>query len=90
MKRSYGKRQTGKIAANEIDGAAYVRDYLIQLYDRKDGEAADWPLIAQTLFKAAFSTLDRVSGEKERLAILRRVEAGAYNRLCPPLVDDGE
>jgi hypothetical protein len=46
----------------------------IELFDRGEGEAANWPLVAETLFKAAFEALDK--------SLLRRVNAGSYDRLA--------
>jgi len=56
---------------------------MIGLFDREDGKAADWPLIADTLFKAAFAALDEVGpGNAKTEALLRRVHDGAYNRIA--------
>jgi|SRR5437660_10051929 len=63
-------------------GALLVRKFAIKLFDRDDGEAADWPLIAETLFKAAFDALDRSPDDDGRTALLRRVNTGSYERLA--------
>ena len=42
-------------------GAVLVRKFAIKLFDRDEGEAANWPLIADTLFKAAFALLTRLN-----------------------------
>lgn len=45
--------------------------------------AADWPLIAETLFREAFATLDlAAAGDPHVPAILHRAQAGAYDRLA--------
>jgi hypothetical protein len=67
--------------ATPEEGAAYVRKFMLELFDRKDGEAADWPLIARTLFVAAFDVADRLPKDNARHALLRRVHEGSYNRL---------
>src|ERR1700730_7115861 len=51
--------RTPKKPADAEAGAALVRKFAIKLFDRDEGEAANWPLIAETLFKAAFDGLDR-------------------------------
>src|SRR5437588_142320 len=68
--------------ATPEEGAAYVRKFMLELFDRKDGEAADWSLIARTLFVAAFDAADRLPRDNARHALLRRVHEGAYNRLA--------
>lgn len=59
-----------------------VRLYAITLYDKQDGHAADWPLVAQLLFKAAFGCIDEAKGDERARSVLRRVEAGLYDRLA--------
>jgi hypothetical protein len=62
--------------------AALVRKFAIKLFDRDEGEAANWPLIADTLFKAAFDAIDRSPDDASRAALLRRVNTGSYDRLA--------
>jgi len=63
-------------------GAALVRKFAIKLFDRDEGEAANWKLIAETLFKAAFDALDRSPDDASRVALLRQVHTGSYDRLA--------
>jgi hypothetical protein len=79
--------RTPKKPADAEAGALLVRKFAIKLFDRDEGEAANWPLIADTLFKAAFDALDRSSDDASRAALLRRVNTGSYDRLA---VDPGE
>ena len=51
--------KTPKKPADAEAGTALVRKFAIKLFDRGEGEAANWKLIAETLFKAAFDALDR-------------------------------
>jgi hypothetical protein len=72
--------------ADAAAGALHVRKFMLKLFDREDGKAADWPLIAETLLREAFHALDQSPGDARVLALLRRVNAGSYDRLAgnPP------
>src|ERR1700730_92193 len=74
--------RTPKKPADAVAGAVLVRKFAIKLFDRDEGEAANWPLIADTLFKAAFDALDRSPDDASRAALLRRVHTGSYDRLA--------
>jgi hypothetical protein len=74
--------RTPKKPADAEGGARLVRAFAIKLFDRNEGEAANWPLIAETLFKAAFEALDKSPDDASRAALLRRVHTGSYDRLA--------
>ena len=78
--RSIAARTLKKPATAEA-GALLVRKFAIKLFDRNEGEAANWPLIAETLFKAAFNALDKSPEDTRRTMLLRHVHAGSYERL---------
>ena len=64
------------------EGVDWLRAYAIQLFERDLGREADWPIIANTLFTAAFSALDEAKTRDPRTrSILRQVEGGVYDRL---------
>ena len=73
--------RTPKKPADSEAGASLVRKFAIKLFDRDEGEAANWKLIAETLFKAAFDALDRSPDDASRVELLRRVHTGSYDRL---------
>lgn len=77
--------------ADAESAAAAVRKYMIGLFEREDGKAADWPLIAETLFKVAFGALDEAGpGNARTAALLRRVHDGAYNRIVRNMDEAGD
>jgi hypothetical protein len=65
--------------ANAGEGAARVRQFTVELFDRQDGHGVDWRMIDEILFRAAFDVLDRLPDD-DRRAVARRVHAGAYDR----------
>ena len=81
-KRRSPAARTPKKPATAEAGALLVRRYAIKLFDRNEGEAANWPLIAETLFKAAFDALDKSPDDMRRTMLLRHVHAGSYERLA--------
>lgn len=63
-------------------GAPHLRAFMLKLFDREDGHAADWPLIAETLLREAFHALDQVPHDPRTHKILGQVQNGAYDRLA--------
>jgi hypothetical protein len=84
--RPYTARSAPKKPADAAAGAAHVRKFMLKLFDREGGMAADWPLIAETLVAVAFHALDQAPADPRVLPLLRRVHAGSYDRLTadPP------
>ncbi|MCJ2090997.1 hypothetical protein MKK67_00510 [Methylobacterium sp. J-072] len=64
---------------------------MVKLFDRQDGAAAHWPLIAETLLKEAFAALDQAAADPRTaalaLSITRRVHSGAYDRITAAPAD---
>ena len=67
---------------NAVTGAVKLRKFMLKLFDREDGKAADWPLIAETLLREAFHAVDQAPDDPRTLSMLRRVNAGTYDRLA--------
>jgi hypothetical protein len=44
---------------------------MLKLFDREDGHAADWPLIAETLLREAFLALDQAPTDPRAALLLR-------------------
>lgn len=63
------------------DGAKRLGVAAVQVFDRLDGTGADWRLMVESMFKAAFSALDKLP-EDDRRRIAGRAHEGAYNRLA--------
>jgi hypothetical protein len=64
-----------------VAAATFVRVYILKLFHREDGQAADWPMIAETLLLEAFHALDQTPHSPRVRILLRRVEGGVYARL---------
>jgi hypothetical protein len=66
--------------ATAAEGAARVRAAVMKLFDRQDGNGANWRLCADSLFRVAFEALDRLPDDQKK-ALAARVHAAAYDRL---------
>jgi hypothetical protein len=55
----------------------FLHPFMLSLFDREDGKAADWPLIAETLLREAFYALDQAPNGPARCA----AAAGDSSRL---------
>lgn len=83
MKRTpYRPKTKAKAPSTAADAAPLVHKFMVKLFDRDDGEAAPWSMIAATLFKVAFDALDRLPLDNEQtVTLLRRVHGSSYDRL---------
>lgn len=79
MVRTTPPRPPAAPPADAAEGAAHVRAFMLELFARKDGEAVDWNLVAETLFRASFDLLDKLPDDQRR-AVARRVHEGSYRR----------
>jgi hypothetical protein len=52
--------------ANAAEGAARVRQVVMKLFDKGDGEGANWRLLAESLFRLAFEALDRLPDDQKQ------------------------
>ena len=66
--------------ANAEAGAEAIRLLVLKLFHREDGDAADWELIAGSLFKAGFHALDKLP-EGRQQAFAERLHVRAYERI---------
>lgn len=79
--RRYRAARTPRKPADAASGALHVRKFILKLFDREDGKAADWPLIAETLLREAFHALDQSPDDPRRLTLLRTINDQSYERL---------
>jgi hypothetical protein len=54
----------------------------VSIFDKNDGHGADWRLLVESMFQAAFVMLDNLP-EEVRQSVARRVHEGSYNRTLP-------
>lgn len=87
-------RKTSPPATNEplnaTTGAPRLRKFMLKLFDREDGKAADWPMIAETLLAEAFYALDQTPNDPRIPALLRRANSGTYDRLAGNPSENGK
>ena len=81
-----GRRRTAPPASRKpVDastGAPLLRKFMLKLFDREDGKAADWPLIAETLLQETLHALDQSPDNPRAAALLQRAHEEAYGRLA--------
>ena len=84
-RRRTGARRPPKKPQDAASGALFLRPFMLKLFDRGDGHAADWPLIAETLLREAFYALDQAPTDP-RAALLRGIYSDSYDLLTanPP------
>lgn len=85
--KAFGGAQSHPQTAEE--GARRIMAQTVAAFDARTGEGADWQLVTESLFRAAFQTLDRLEAE-ERQKMARRVHAGAYERVLASDAATGE
>lgn len=76
----YRKNSTAPRPGNAVEGAAIIHAEAAKLYDRQDGTGADWRMVTDALFRAAFDALDKLPDDACR-SVARRVHEGAYDRV---------
>lgn len=83
--RTYRPKKDTAPPSTPEDGAKRLGELIPKVFDRADGTGADWPLVAESLFRSAFATLDRLPPDQRR-KLATRVHEGAYQRMT----DDAE
>jgi DNA-directed RNA polymerase specialized sigma24 family protein len=88
-RRRTGARRPPKKPQDAASGVLFLRPFMLKLYDREDGHAADWPLIAETLLREAFYALDQAPTDPRSVTLLRHLHSDSYDRLTanPPAID---
>ena len=70
------------------EGSALITAAAVSIFDKRDGTGADWRLMVESLFKAAFVMLEGLP-EDGRHKVARRVHEGSNHRMLPgPLAVD--
>jgi hypothetical protein len=87
-RRRPGARRPPKKPQDAASGVLFLRKFMLKLYDREDGKAADWPMIAETLLREAFYALDQAPTHPRSLTLLRHLHSDSYDRLTanPPAI----
>jgi hypothetical protein len=87
LKRRASSAPAPTKATDAKTGAPFVRKFMLKLFDREDGQAANWPLIAETLFLEAFHAVDQLPQNDRVRSILSRVHDGSYARMTAEPAD---
>jgi hypothetical protein len=70
-------------------GAARVTAAVVPIFDKSDGTGADWRLMTESLFKAAFKMLDGLPDDV-RQSVAWRVHEGSYRRAVLGPIENAE
>ena len=83
MARSYGRKPRGGGSGAPVDPAVSLRDLTVKLYDKRDGNGADWAAAAIASLRVSFFCLQNLpEGDPNRAAITRRAHDFAYNLMA--------
>ena len=61
-------------------GAALVRDFVVKLYNRRNGQGVEWETIAGTLFRASFDVLRELPPPRKQM-FADRVHQRSYEAM---------
>lgn len=83
MARSYGRKPRDGGSGAPVDPAVSLRDQTIKLYDKRDGNGADWAAAAIASLRVSFFCLQNLpEDDPDRAAIARRAHEFAYNLMA--------
>ena len=80
--RPYKSRQPQKRPETVKDGAELVEQHALKIFNRADGQAVDWSLMAECLFLIAYRCLDKSVDPARRQSILHWLESATYDRIA--------
>ena len=80
--RPYTARRPPKRPETVAEGADLIEQHALKTFNRADGQAVDWPLVAESLFLVAYRCLDKSLDPARRESILRRLEIATYDRMA--------
>ena len=80
--RPYTARRPPKRPETVAEGADLIEQHALKTFNRADGQAVDWPLVAESLFLIAYRCLDKSADPARRESILRRLEIATYDRIA--------
>lgn len=80
MARPYGKRARSGKKQQPGEPSVEIRQFVVDLLDRGDGNGVEWRVACEAVFKAGFDMLDRLAAQHKR-GLAQRVCISAYTRL---------
>lgn len=89
MGKPGGYRPRARGPAPPEDPAVLLHRYAVKLFDKGDGRAVDWPMVAAMLFKTGFACWDEAGRSNRAMQVLRRVEAHVYDRQAGNVPEHG-
>lgn len=88
-KGGYKRRPARPTPQSDEERSAALFRYAVQLFDKGDGRAVDWPMVSAMLIKAGFAAWDEAGRSERAMQVLRRIEVHLYDRQAGNNPDDG-
>jgi hypothetical protein len=86
-RRTAPPRQPAAPPANAEEGAARIRAAVVKMFDKGDGNGANWILLLESIYQLSFSIVDERPDDDARRKLMQRIHEDAEVRLTGGYAD---